>query len=142
LNPAGGCNRAPKTSSTAEAISAGQGRIEGEILEAIDEGRPGFIGGWVSSKRLDDLLEHSRASKIIPRNKRRALMQSLGFDYHPALNDGRVNNIIITEGGKPRLYIRNDHISRNLTTCADVVKAYEKAQAGQTIDEQGNANNA
>jgi len=142
LNPAGGCNRAPKTSSTAEAISAGQGRIEGEILEAIDEGRPGFIGGWVSSKRLDDLLEHSRASKIIPRNKRRAMMQSLGFDYHPALNDGRVNNVIITEGGKPRLYIKNDHISRNLKTCADVVKAYEKAQAGQTIDEQGNANNA
>jgi len=141
LNPAGGCNRAPKTSSTAEAINASQGRIECEILEAIDEGRNGFAGGWVSSKRLDELIEASRASKLIPRSKRRALMQSIGYDYHPSLKDGRVNNLLLTEGGKPRLYIKNDHISINITKAGDVAKAYEQAQAGQISQPTGAANN-
>jgi len=133
LNPAGGCIRAPLTSSTAEAIQAGKGRVESEILEAIDEGRQGFAGGWVSSKRLDDLLENTRSDRVIPRNKRRELMRSLGYDYHPALREGRVNNIIITEGGKPRLYVKAGHVALNLKTSAEVSKAYEAAQTGQNI---------
>lgn len=133
LNPAGGCIRAPITTSTAEAIEAGKGRVESEILEAIDEGRPGFCGGWVSSKRLDELLENTRSDRIIPRNKRREVMQSLGYDYHPALKDGRVNNIIMIDGGKPRLYIKRGHIAESLKTSAEVSKAYEAAQTGQNI---------
>jgi hypothetical protein len=137
LNPAGGCTRAPKTSSTAEDITASQGRIECEILEAIEEGRPGFIGGWVSSKRLDELIEHARGARIVPRSKRRELMQSIGYDYHPGLKEGRVNNVLMSEGGKPRLYIKNGHISANIDKAGDVAKAYETAQSTPQFQQPG-----
>jgi len=135
LNPAGGCIRAPETTSTAEAIASSKGRVESEILEAIDEGRNGFCGGWISSKRLDELLSHAKAERIIPINKRRELMNSLGYFYHPALKGGRVNTVILTEGCKPRLYIRKGHAAEQLKTSAEVVKAYQSAQTGQNIIE-------
>jgi hypothetical protein len=126
LNPATECHRAPRTSSTAEALAIGMGVIEQEILEAVDEGRPGFAGGWISSAALDKLLEDQR--KTLTRNKRREILQDIGYDWHPALKGGRVNNPLPYETGKPRLYIREGHISRNLKTPAEVVKAYTAAQ--------------
>lgn len=128
LNPAGECHRAPETSSTSEAITASLGGVEQEILEAIDEGRQGFAGGWVSSMALERLLDQRRKAGAIPPNKRRELLQGLGYDWHPALNNGRVNNPIPMDGGKPRLFIRDGHISANLTTAAEVVRAYQIAQ--------------
>lgn len=127
LNPAGAAHRAPETSSTEQAIAAGMGSVEQEVLEAIDEGRPGFAGGWISSKALDSLLEQLRAVRAIPRNKRRQLLQSLGYDWHPALNEGRVNNPTY-EGSKPRLFIKHGHLSAQLQHPAEVVKAYDTAQ--------------
>jgi hypothetical protein len=57
-------------------------------------------------------------------------MQSLGYDYHPALNSGRVNDAIaMDDHKKPRLYIKNGHISLNLTSPKDVSRAYQAAQA-------------
>ncbi len=128
LNPAGACHRAPETSSTNEAIQASMGGVEQEILEAIDEGRPGFAGGWVSSMAIERLLQAQRLARAIPHNKRRELMKSLGYDYHPALNNGRVNNLVAFDGGKPRLFIRDGHISANLISAAEVARAYQEAQ--------------
>jgi primase-polymerase (primpol)-like protein len=128
LNPAGECHRAPETSSTNEAITASLGGIEQEVLEAIDEGRQGFAGGWISSMALERLLDQRRKAGAIPPNKRRELLQQLGYDWHPALNNGRVNNPIPLDGGKPRLFIRDGHISANLATAAEVVRAYQAAQ--------------
>lgn len=128
LNPAGACHRAPETSSTAEAVQASMGGIEQEILEAIDEGRPGFAGGWVSSMAVERLLQQQRLSRAIPHNKRRDLMQSLGYDYHPALTNGRVNNFIACDGGKPRLFIKSEHIASNITSAAEVARLYQEAQ--------------
>lgn len=121
-------NRAPDTSSTLLAIQASLGSIEQEILEAIDEGRQGFAGGWVSSKALDNLLKQLRAERAVPVGKRRDLMMSLGYDWHPALKDGRVNNVIMIDGGKPRLYIKVGHIHANLERPADVERHYAAAQ--------------
>lgn len=121
-------NRAPDTSSTLLAIQASLGGVEQEIMEAIDEGRQGFAGGWVSSKALDNLLRSMRAERQIPPGKRRDLMQSLGYDWHPALKDGRVNNVIMIDGGKPRLYIKVGHIHANLERAADVERYYAAAQ--------------
>lgn len=56
FNPTGSCQRAPVTSSTEEAVEASLGGIEQEIMEAIEEGRTGFAGGWVSSFALDKLI--------------------------------------------------------------------------------------
>ena len=51
--------RAPKTSSTEEAINIGRSPIQRVIEEAIEDGAPGFRAGWVSSlavvKRCRDL---------------------------------------------------------------------------------------
>ena len=129
LNPAGACHRAPDTSSTEEAISTGMGAIEQEILEAIDEGRTGFAGGWVSSVHLDLLLENKRASRAVPPNKRRDLMTTLGYDWHPALTDGRANNAVLCDfGKKSRLYIKAGHADISIDKPADVARAYVDAQ--------------
>lgn len=128
LNPAGECHRAPQTSSTEEAISASMGGVEQEILEAIEEGRPGFAGGWISSMALERMLQASRMARAVPHNKRRDVLQALGYDWHPALNQGRVNNVVAADGGKPRLFIKEGHISRNIESVAEVVRAYEAAQ--------------
>lgn len=128
FNPTLGCQRAPFTSTTTEAVEASLGAIEQEVLEAIDEGRQGFAGGWVSSMALDTLIERLRMGRAIAPRKRRDLMKSIGYDWHPALKDGRVNNHILMDNGKPRLYIRQGHIHANLVGGAEVVRHYEAAQ--------------
>jgi hypothetical protein len=104
------------------------GTVEQEVAEAIDEGRPGFAGGWVSSMALDRLLETLRLSRAIPPNKRREMMQGMGYEWHPHLPNGRVNNPIPLDGGKPRLFIRSGHIAGNLTNVVDIARAYVEAQ--------------
>jgi hypothetical protein len=131
-NPATGCQRAPITTSTPEAIAMGLGSVEQEIAEAIEQGLPGFAGGWVSSMALDSLLERKRAEKLIPRNKRRDLLVNLGYDWHPALDDGRVNNVTLPDGGKPRLFIRGGHPAASITSPAEVQRAYTDAQTAKT----------
>ncbi|MHB8284111.1 MAG: primase-helicase family protein, partial [Caulobacteraceae bacterium] len=120
--------RAPKTSSSGEAIQASLGRAEQEVQDAIEEGRAGFAGGWVSSRYLDALLDHIRAA--VPRNKRRALMQSLGYDWHPALHDGRVNEMVTPDGAKPKLYVKTGHLALQLDAPAAIARAYSQAQGG------------
>lgn len=128
FNPAGGCQRAPRTTSTESAIDHGRGAVEQEINEAIETGVPGFRKGWVSSIALEGLLNKLGASRRIPINKRRDLMRSLEYDYHPGLKDGRTNNTVMPDGGKPRLYVCPRHPSLALTTAAEIAKAYENDQ--------------
>ena len=104
------------------------GGVEQEIIEAIDEGRNGFAGGWISSMALDRLLDNLRATRTIPRNKRRELLGTLGYEWHPHLKNGRVNNAIISEGGKPRLFIKDGHPAESVVNGAEIVKMYEAAQ--------------
>lgn len=128
-NPATQCHRAPDTSSTLAAVSSGLGGVEQEILEAIEEERTGFKGGWISSVALDRLLKEVNRSRSIPHNKRREILNSLGYDWHPGLNQGRVNNPVFVDGGKkPRLFIRSGHETVVLTVPADIVQKYIEAQ--------------
>lgn len=128
-DPAGACQRAPRTTSLGDAVDLSVGGIEQEILEAISQDRPGFANGWISSNSLDKLLVSLKAERQIPINKRRTLLQSLGYDWHPALKDGRTNTVVIAESSKPRLFIQKDHMHRlALTTPNEVVKTYIKAQ--------------
>ena len=130
LDPAKKCQRAPATSSTATALRLSLGKAEQEIVEAIEAGRQGFAGGWVSSIALDRLLDTIKAP--VPRSKRRGLMQSIGYDYHPGLEGGRVNNVVQPDGGKPRLYVATGHLSLELTESALIAKAYTAAQSTTT----------
>ena len=127
LNPAGLCTRAPRTTSTGDAIVASRGRAEQEIMEAIDQGRPGFCGGWISSTAVDLLLERMRAN--VPRAKRRAMLEGLGYVLHPALNDGRASITVQPDSARPRLYIRAGHILANIS---DPLQACRKYEADQT----------
>lgn len=129
FNPAKGLQRAPRTSSTDEAIAASLGRVEQEILEAIDQGLPGFAGGWISSLAVDRLMEKlGRAGAVAP-NKRRDMLRELGYDWHPALVGGRVNNTVSPDGGKPRLFVKAGHAALALKTPSEVAQAYSAAQS-------------
>ena len=124
-NPATSCQRAPVTTSTAAAISASTGGIEQEIHEAVAQGLPGFCGGFVSSIQLDRLLEKLGVARRVTHSKRKEMLEGLGYTYHPALNDGRVNNLVLPDGGKPRLFIHKNSASKALTTAAEVARSYE-----------------
>lgn len=132
LNPAELCVRSPVTTSTGEAIEQSQGGVEQEVQEAIYQNRPGFAGGWVSSMALDNLLQSLNAARKIPRNKRSALMDELGFVSHPGLPEGRVNTVIPIDNGKPRLYVRKGSIQAGLVGGPTIVDAYIKGQGAAT----------
>lgn len=128
FNPAAGCQVAPKTSSTAIAVRESLGKVEQQVLEAIDQGRIGFMGGWVSSVFLDKLLGEIRGGDSIPQTQRRDLMQRLGYDWHPGLRDGRVNNQVLPDASKPRLYVKLDGPLAHMEGGAVIAKAYTDAQ--------------
>lgn len=122
-------SEAPITSNTIEAINAGMGSLEQDIMEHINMGRPGFAGGWVSSIALANLIDLKRFSKLVPPNKRKEVMASLGYTPHPALKEGRMTKMsAIDGGGRPVLYIKRDHICTQLTTADKILDAYVKAQ--------------
>lgn len=127
MNPAQG-GIAPVTSSTTAAIGASMSAVEQHIIEAIQQGVIGFAGGWVSSHYLDRLLDEKGYSRRAAPNKRRALMQTLGYDLHPALPSGRVLTIVMPDATKPQLYIREGHVHVGLTMPAAVAQAYASAQ--------------
>jgi hypothetical protein len=131
FNPAGECQRAPETTTTAEAILNSVGSIEQEILESVAQGLPGFNGGWISSIYLDKLIEGMRLKSKITHNKRKEMLKNLGYRWHPSLKDGRVNNTVIPDGGKPRLYIRIDSLALQITDPGAVAKAYEAANTNR-----------
>lgn len=133
-NPARLSTRAPVTTSTAEALIASLGRAEQEVMEAVDEGRVGFQGGWVSSFYLDCLLEQIKVP--VPKNKRRQMMNALGYDYHPGLTDGRTNDVVMPDGRKPRLYVKKGHLARSIPGAADIARAYSKAQEPNAAQSQ------
>lgn len=127
FDPVYGCTEAPTTTSTRRAIEASSGTIEQEVREAIEQGLPGFRGGWISSIMLDKLLETLGLARRITRFKRKEMLMSMGYVLHPGLADGRVNNAVYPDSGKPRLFIRFDAPEKTLTGAAVVAKAYEDA---------------
>lgn len=136
LNPATYCMRAPYTSSTDQALLISLGTIEQEIMEAVEENKIGFSGGWLSSMALQRLLDEKHI-KQLPQNRRKEILIELGYIPHPNLIDGRVNNAIPFEGGKPRLYIKRDHLARHIKDPAIIMRTYIEAQGikpGTTIE--------
>lgn len=118
--------RAPRTSHHVDAIEASRGPIEQEILEAVDREDVGFKGGWISSGYLDKLLERIR--RPVAPNKRREILQSLGYDWAPGLQQGRVNNPVMPDGVKVKLFVKTGSPAHVFTRPADVAAAYSAAQ--------------
>jgi hypothetical protein len=128
FNPGGGCTRAPKTSSTEEAIVASLGTIEQEILEAVHQGLQGFRGDFISSIYLRRLLDERR--KSLPINKIKDTLGRLGYVPHPGLHDGRVNNEIMPDMGKPRLYVKKSSAAYYLTGAVQIANTYATMNGG------------
>lgn len=126
-NPIKMLHRAPETSSTIEAITASASEVEQHIIEAIEQGKTGFCNGWVSSIHLDNLFETLRI-KVAP-NKRKELLNNIGYIWHPGLKEGRVNNpLIIDFNKKSKLFIKEGHVKSLLTEPAKIANEYEKDQ--------------
>jgi hypothetical protein len=126
FDPKGACQRAPTTSSTEEAIGASRSSVEQEILEAVEQGSPGFADGWISSTALAKLLESKR--RHMAPNRQRETLVSLGYDWHPGLTNGRTDNVVQPDGTKPKLYIRSGHPMAGLVGPAAIASAYSAAQ--------------
>lgn len=126
LNPALG-GIAPATSSTTEAIGASLGTIEQHVAEAIAQVSIGFMGGWVSSIYLDRFLEEKGLARRVPPQKRRDLMRALGYDWHPSLVEGRTDDKVLPDNGRPVLFIKRGHFATALQGNA-VLNAYTEAQ--------------
>lgn len=126
LNPAKSCRRAPTTTSTREAIMAGWGVAEQEVVEAISQGYEGFRGGWVNSVSLDRLLAQIGKENAIPRQARAQLMTNLGYQHHPALAEGR-SPVKMPDGSQPVLWVKAGHGALALGT-AQVLAAFQEAQ--------------
>lgn len=122
--------RAPRTSSHDVALQAGMGMIEQLVLEAVDEGKTGFKGGWISSTFLKILLEASGKDRFLTPDKRKQMMKTIGFLPHPSMKHGRVLNSVAIDGGCPILYVRAGSAQcMPGASPAEIAKAYAAAQA-------------
>lgn len=128
MDPAQLMHRAPVTSSTGAAVEASRGRLEQEILEAIEQDLHGFGQGVVSSVALSGLFQRLHVN-IGPR-KYRQIMQTLGYDWHPGLKDGGRPNNPMADGTKPRLYFRRGHAVLALSEPSEIIAAVESARSG------------
>jgi hypothetical protein len=127
LNPAKSCRRAPTTTSTREAIMAGWGVAEQEVVEAISQGYEGFRGGWVNSVSLDRLLAQIGKENAIPRQARAQLMNTLGYQHHPALAEGR-SPVKLPDGSQPVLWVKAGHAALALGSAQMVLAGFQEAQ--------------
>lgn len=132
FNPATSCHRAPVTTSTEAAIEAGRGVVEQEVLDAVDQGLPGFCGGWISSLMLGHLLERIHKGGRIGPHKRREMLATMGYRPHPGLPGGRAHNPVLPDGGRSVLFIKAGHPAEGLPG-AEACRAYSAAQTSQTV---------
>jgi hypothetical protein len=126
-NPAKDCIVCPDTTATKEAITAGLGAAEQEVLEAIAQGTPGFRGGWISSTALDRILAAIGKGQVLARNKRREMLESLGYMPHPGLPEGRATTFD-TDGTRPHLFCLPDAPGAQERVPTSVMLWYQAAQ--------------
>ena len=103
FDPLGACHRAPKTSSTDEAIAESLGVVEQEILEAVGQEIVGFRGGWISSLRLSEYLDKRNIRRMSPRAMLQAL-ENIGYRPSKLWTNGRCGPLVQEGGIRPRLY--------------------------------------
>lgn len=132
FNPALG-GSAPDTTSTAAALESSRSPVEQEIEEAVEQGLPGFCGGWISSMALDRLLSATKGSGM-SHSRRQALLEGMGYVKHPGLAEGRVNNAILPDGGRTRLFVKAGTAALMIWGAPNIAKAYSEAQGvGVTV---------
>lgn len=129
LDPAREMHRAPETTSTADAITESLGLVEQELQEAIETGAMGFRGGVATSTGLRGVLSALR--KTITPKRFTAIMESIGYVRHPALesNKWRAHNAL-SDGSRPVLYFTVGHELLALTDPVEIKEGVEAALIG------------
>lgn len=129
MDPARGLHRAPATTSTAAAINESLGLVEQELQEAIETGAMGFRGGVATSTGLRGVLSALR--KTITPKRFTAIMESIGYVRHPALesNKWRAHNAL-SDGSRPVLYFTVGHELLTLTDPMEIKEGVEAALIG------------
>jgi primase-polymerase (primpol)-like protein len=120
------CTRAPKTSTTDEAIYRSLGNVEHAIIEATEEYRIGFRNDWINTLALREYLKDiglKLANKKLPET-----LERIGYIKHPGLKDGRPNNPLPGTTCKPRLYIHKDSDKSKLTDQKEIIDTYLEDQ--------------
>lgn len=128
FNPAGQCVRAPKTSSLDKFIASSLSRPQQELLEAVEQGMPGFAGGWVSTTAFASLLESRRLAGRLSYRKREEMLEEMGYLRHPALPDGRATAVCQPDQKRPRLFVKEGHLALNENSPTKVMVMYNEAQ--------------
>ena len=100
-------------------------------MAAVEEERPGFISPWMSSHAVNRLLEEKGFANRVPRNRRRQLIESLGYVRHPFLQDGRTNNAVMPDGARTTLFVKKDHLALQIESPQLIAETYNKAQTKQ-----------
>lgn len=124
-----GLQRAPQTESMRQTFATTLGAVEQEIMDAVEREETGFRGDWISSKYLDELLRRSGKDRVLPLNRRKDVLDTLGYIWHPALRDGRVNNSVEPDGMKSKLFVRRDSPTSLIEMGADAAMAYTRANS-------------
>lgn len=134
MDPTKLCIRAPRTTAYGQALEAARGSVEDSILEAIAEGRQGFREPFVSSHFLREMLQKLRKESQVPPRKWRELMQSIGYDWHPSMLNGRCTKAVSPDGAKSVLYVKLGHPIMELKDASTVVQRYMQSQ--MQVDEK------
>ena len=114
---------------TAAAITESLGLVEQELQEAIETGAMGFRGGVATSTGLRAVLSALR--KTVTPKRFTAIMESIGYVRHPALesNKWRAHNAL-ADGTRPVLYFTIGHDLLNETDPMVIKEGVEKALIG------------
>jgi len=124
-----GCNTAPDTSTTAQAIESNRSEPELIIQEAIDSGRVGFRGDFISGTMLSRLFqEQSRRGIYLLNNQRSKVLKALGYEMHPNLVNGRASRVVTPDNNQPSIYVKTNHPTFQIKDKEAIMKAYENAQ--------------
>jgi hypothetical protein len=118
-------SRAPVTSSTAEAMHAGDGAAAGLIRSAVTEGAVGFRGGWVSLNAVRDLLE-SEDLKVPGGPYLARQLEQIGYRHTTRCNTSPSEARRFPKApNRCRLYHIEDHTG---TDPASIMAMYDAAQ--------------
>ena len=123
--------RAPRTSAFDDAVNASLSRLSLDIIEAIDNGRHGFCGGWLATHTIDQFLREEGKDRFVTRAAKKEMLNELGYVTHPALSqNGRVSNPIkgTNPPVRPVLYMKKGHAALELTKPSEVLEAFIKDQ--------------
>jgi len=127
FDPAQRASRAPRTSSTDQAIIASRGRAEVEIMQAMEDGRVGFKGGYVSATMVRKLMEEKRIA--LPLAKYKDTLEAINYVPHPTLPEGRTPGVVLPDGVRSRLYVSRDAVPIGGSSSA-VADDYMEKQLG------------